>query len=469
MAITKKKRREFIEDMFFKLENVPIEQIAGSRVPLKQQGAHLYGSCPFHSSTHHRSFVVTPRKNIWHCFVCGDGFGGNGIKFISLYDNIDYLQAAFKVAYENNIISYDEYIMYSKINYNETYVNRLEQKHVGSKKIAVTAKPKAPDFIIHNVYSIIKENCSLSEEDYKTLKNERHLSDTRIARDYFTAPTNWKQKENILNAIRAAYPEYTDEILMTVPGFYIEPEKGKNRLKFSFAKGIAFCIRTDTKIKAIQIRRYTVKEGQKRYTWFSSSFTDAEPDKYLGGAGCGSPHDILYPDNTDKGIIAITEGRFKSEILRDAGNVAISLQGVSTWKGIQNEILHIMDSRPVRKIYLFYDSDMLGNTAVYNQSIALLKAIEITFPTIQTYHAVWKKEWGKGIDDMYFNGHIKKIKYLTSGQLKSCHEKVLKFLLKKYGVESLDEIVRSKDKDLKERFCRDLQDNSEKAIFDGEA
>lgn len=469
MAITKKNRREFIEDMFFKLENVPIEQIVGSRVPLKQQGAHLYGSCPFHSSTHHRSFVVTPRKNIWHCFVCGDGFGGNGIKFISLYDNIDYLQAAFKVAYENNIISYDEYIMYSKINYNETYVNRLEQKHVGSKKIAVTAKPKAPDFIIHNVYSIIKENCSLSEEDYKTLKNERHLSDTRIARDYFTAPTNWKQKENILNAIRAAYPEYTDEILMTVPGFYIEPEKGKNRLKFSFAKGIAFCIRTDTKIKAIQIRRYTVKEGQKRYTWFSSSFTDAEPDKYLGGAGCGSPHDILYPDNTDKGIIAITEGRFKSEILRDAGNVAISLQGVSTWKGIQNEILHIMDSRPVRKIYLFYDSDMLGNTAVYNQSIALLKAIEITFPTIQTYHAVWKKEWGKGIDDMYFNGHIKKIKYLTSGQLKSCHEKVLKFLLKKNGVESLDEIVRSKDKDLKERFCRDLQDNSEKAIFDGEA
>lgn len=467
MAITKKNRREFIEDMFFKLENVPIEQIVGSRVPLKQQGAHLYGSCPFHSSTHHRSFVVTPRKNIWHCFVCGDGFGGNGIKFISLYDNIDYLQAAFKVAYENNIISYDEYIMYSKINYNETYVNRLEQKHVGSKKIAVTAKPKAPDFIIHNVYSIIKENCSLSEEDYKTLKNERHLSDTRIARDYFTAPTNWKQKENILNAIRAAYPEYTDEILMTVPGFYIEPEKGKNRLKFSFAKGIAFCIRTDTKIKAIQIRRYTVKEEQKRYTWFSSSFTDAEPDKYLGGAGCGSPHDILYPDNTDKGIIAITEGRFKSEILRDAGNVAISLQGVSTWKGIQNEILHIMDSRPVRKIYLFYDSDMLGNTAVYNQSIALLKAIEITFPTIQTYHAVWKKEWGKGIDDMYFNGHIKKIKYLTSGQLKSCHEKVLKFLLKKYGVESLDEIVRSKDKDLKERFCRDLQDNSEKAIFEG--
>lgn len=313
MAITKKNRREFIEDMFFKLENVPVEQIVGSRIPLKQQGAHLYGSCPFHSSTHHRSFVVTPRKNIWQCFVCGDGFGGNGIKFISLYDNIDYLQAAFKVAYENNIISYDEYIMYSKINYNETYVNRLEQKHVGSKKIAIASKPKAPDFIIHNVYSIIKENCSLSEEDYKTLKNERHLSDTRIARDYFTAPTNWKQKENILNAIRAAYPEYSDEILMTVPGFYIETEKGKNRLKFFFSKGIAFCIRTDTKIKAIQIRRYTVKEGQKRYTWFSSTFTDEYPDKYLGGAGCGSPHDILYPDNTDRGIIAITEGRFKSE------------------------------------------------------------------------------------------------------------------------------------------------------------
>ena len=471
MAITKKNRHEFIEDMFFKLENIPVEQIVGSRISLKQQGPHFYGLCPFHVDHHVGSFVVTPRKGIWKCFTCGDNFGGNGIKFISLYDGIDYLQAAFKVAYENNIITYEEYVMYAEKNYDEAYVNRLEQKQLGSKKAAVTAKPKAPDAVIHNVYSVMKENCSLSEEDYKTLKSERHLSDTRIARDYFTAPTNWKQKENILNAIREAYPEYTDEILMTVPGFYMETEKGKYRLKFSFAKGIAFCIRTDTKIKAIQIRRYTVKEGQKRYTWFSSTFTDADPDpdKYLGGAGCGSPHDILYPDNTDRGIIAITEGRFKSEVLRDAGNVAVSLQGVSTWKGIQDEILHIMDSRPVRKIYLFFDSDILGNTAVYDQSIALLKAIEITFPTIQTYHAVLKKEWGKGIDDMYFNGHIKEIKYLTSGQLKSCHEKVLKFLLEKYGVESLDEIVRSKDKDLKERFCRDLQDNSEKAIFDGEA
>ena len=62
MAITKKNRREFIEDMFFKLENVPIEQIVGSRVPLKQQGAHLYGSCPsgFSRPNRIRSRVVFP-------------------------------------------------------------------------------------------------------------------------------------------------------------------------------------------------------------------------------------------------------------------------------------------------------------------------------------------------------------------------------------------------------------------------
>lgn len=115
MAITKKNRHEFIEDMFFKLENIPVEQIVGSRISLKQQGPHFYGLCPFHVDHHVGSFVVTPRKGIWKCFTCGDNFGGNGIKFISLYDGIDYLQAAFKVAYENNIITYEEFPLYHEV------------------------------------------------------------------------------------------------------------------------------------------------------------------------------------------------------------------------------------------------------------------------------------------------------------------------------------------------------------------
>ena len=105
--------------MFFKLENIPVEQIVGSRILLKQQGPHFYGLCPFHVDHHVGSFVVTPRKGIWKCFTCGDNFGGNGIKFISLYDGIDYLQAAFKVAYENNIITYEEYVEQNSKTYSQ--------------------------------------------------------------------------------------------------------------------------------------------------------------------------------------------------------------------------------------------------------------------------------------------------------------------------------------------------------------
>ena len=65
------------------------------------------------------------------------------------------------------------------------------------------------------------------------------------------------------------------------------------------------------RVAAIQIRRDTIKEGQQRYIWFSSSFAPYEPDKYIGGTGCGSPRDILYPPNTDRSILCITEGRFK--------------------------------------------------------------------------------------------------------------------------------------------------------------
>ena len=112
--ITEKERHIFIENMFAKLENISVESIVGSRIPLKRNGRHLLGLCPFHNDTHLGSFLVTPDRGIWKCFACGDGYAGNGIKFISLYDGIDYLQAAFKVALEKGIITYDEYSLYSQ-------------------------------------------------------------------------------------------------------------------------------------------------------------------------------------------------------------------------------------------------------------------------------------------------------------------------------------------------------------------
>ena len=70
---------------------------------------------------------------------------------------------------------------------------------------------------------------------------------------------------------------------------------------------------------------------------------------------------------------------------------------------------------------------------------------------------------------MYFAGHIKEIKYLSRESLEEIQQKQLSAMLKKYGAASLKGFISKADKETKERFCADLQQNCENAIFNGEA
>ena len=61
--------------------------IEASGIPLKKTGKDLSGCCPFHEDDT-ASLVVTPAKNLWHCFGCGAGGGPidwtmkkNGVSF----------------------------------------------------------------------------------------------------------------------------------------------------------------------------------------------------------------------------------------------------------------------------------------------------------------------------------------------------------------------------------------------------
>ena len=111
---TNKERYEFIEAMFDKLDSISVERIVGHYIKLIPKGRHWMGLCPFHMDTKLGSFIVTPDRGIWKCFSCGDDYAGNGVKFVSLYKHITYLDAAFDTALEFGLISYDEYRKYSK-------------------------------------------------------------------------------------------------------------------------------------------------------------------------------------------------------------------------------------------------------------------------------------------------------------------------------------------------------------------
>lgn len=59
-------------------------------VNLNRAGSNFKGLCPFHSEKT-PSFMVSPQKNIFHCFGCHKG--GDSITFIMEIENLDYISA----------------------------------------------------------------------------------------------------------------------------------------------------------------------------------------------------------------------------------------------------------------------------------------------------------------------------------------------------------------------------------------
>ncbi len=85
--------------------SIDIIDIVSSYIELKKAGANFKACCPFHSETT-PSFVVSPNKQIYHCFGCGSG--GDSIKFVMEYEKLSYPEALEKIAAISNFtLEYD--------------------------------------------------------------------------------------------------------------------------------------------------------------------------------------------------------------------------------------------------------------------------------------------------------------------------------------------------------------------------
>ena len=86
--------------------SLDIVDVIGSYIELKKAGANFKANCPFHGEKT-PSFVVSPQKQIFHCFGCG--VGGDSIKFVMEYEKLGYKDAIEKLASSYNIpLSYEK-------------------------------------------------------------------------------------------------------------------------------------------------------------------------------------------------------------------------------------------------------------------------------------------------------------------------------------------------------------------------
>ena len=78
-----------------------IVDVISSYLELKKAGGNFKGLCPFHDEKT-PSFVVTPSKQFYHCFSCGES--GDAIKFVQEYEKLTYPEAIDKLAARYSIV-----------------------------------------------------------------------------------------------------------------------------------------------------------------------------------------------------------------------------------------------------------------------------------------------------------------------------------------------------------------------------
>jgi len=79
--------------------SIDIVDVIGSFIELRKAGANYKANCPFHGEKT-PSFVVSPTKQIYHCFGCG--VGGDSIKFVMELEKLSYPESIEKLASMHN-------------------------------------------------------------------------------------------------------------------------------------------------------------------------------------------------------------------------------------------------------------------------------------------------------------------------------------------------------------------------------
>ncbi len=119
-------------------ERIQIMEVLESYIDLYKVGSSFKACCPFHDERT-ASFIVSPEKNLYHCFGCG--VSGDALKFLQEYKKLSFIEAVEEVA---QIYHYAlEYETDARVIQNErlkeilTFANSLFKERLKSEKKAL--------------------------------------------------------------------------------------------------------------------------------------------------------------------------------------------------------------------------------------------------------------------------------------------------------------------------------------------
>jgi DNA primase len=137
-------------------EKIDIVSLISEYIPLKKMGRNFTTVCPFHNEKS-PSFVVSPERQIWHCFGCGKG--GDAFTFLMEYESLEFVEALRILGKKAGV-----------------EIKKLENYQGASQKEKIYRLNNLAAEYYH--YILTKHTAGKEALDY--LKNERGLSDKLI-------------------------------------------------------------------------------------------------------------------------------------------------------------------------------------------------------------------------------------------------------------------------------------------------
>lgn len=310
--------KESIENL---KNHLDVVDVVSQFIQLKKTGANFKACCPFHGEDT-PSFVVSPAKQIYHCFGCG--VGGDSIKFVMEYEKLSYPEAIEKLASMYNVtLSYDN-----------------------------NNKKKRDTKILEQINSYYQKLLTTNQVAHKYLI-DRGISEFSIEKFELGYAPNSNQTIDFLNKNFLNLSEAKDLGVI---------DSGGNGLFARFIERITFPI--------FGINGKIVGFGGRTISGHNAKYVNSPQTKVFNKSrllyGYNIARDTIYKKNE----IIITEGYLDVIMLHQAGfDNAVATLGTA----LTNEHLPIL-KRGEPKIIVAYDGDNAGLNAAYKASTMLAQS-----------------------------------------------------------------------------------------------
>jgi len=300
--------------------HLDVVDIVSQFIELKKSGANFKACCPFHGEDT-PSFVVSPQKQIYHCFGCG--VGGDAIKFVMEYEKLSYPEAIEKLA--------------SMVNFSLEYEKNF-------KKIDTSLISKVNE---HYIKQLTHNNTAL-----EYLKS-RGISDFSLEKFEIGYAGD---SANTINYLKSNFLNLADAKELGVI------DSGQNGLYARFIERITFPIYT--------INGNIVGFGGRTISGHNAKYVNSPQTKLFNKSRLLYGYNLAKESIYKQKSIIITEGYLDVVMLHQAGfSNTVATLGTALTK----DHLPLL-KRGEPKVIVAYDGDKAGRNAAYKASLLLAQS-----------------------------------------------------------------------------------------------